>query len=406
MGADGQGKPAPPPSPTLATRAVHVAREGAPLGPNGERAGTAPLHQTANFVYEDAGGAAKAAAGAAFIYSRHGNPTTDGFARAVAELEGAEAGLAFASGMAAVSTAVLALASGNGAGEVLASEGIYGGSTELLTELGPRFGVGARFAPAWDVRAVEAAMTPATKVLLVETLSNPLLRVPDLRALAALAHARGAKLVVDSTFTSPVLVRPLEHGVDVVVHSASKYLSGHGDVIGGVAVGTRGALEPVKRVRTLLGGTMDPFAAWLALRGLRTLPLRIERQCATAARLAAVLAKLPAVKAVHYPGLPSHPDHARAVATLAAPGAMISLQLADGAAARRFYDRVRVFTRAASLGEVVSLVTHPATFSHGGLPPEERARLGIDEGLLRLSVGVEDAGDLENDLRQALEAGT
>jgi methionine-gamma-lyase len=406
MGADGQGKPAPPPSPTLATRAVHVAREGAPLGPNGERAGTAPLHQTANFVYEDAGGAAKAAAGAAFIYSRHGNPTTDGFARAVAELEGAEAGLAFASGMAAVSTAVLALASGNGAGEVLASEGIYGGSTELLTDLGPRFGVGARFAPAWDVRAVEAAMTPATKVLLVETLSNPLLRVPDLRALAALAHARGAKLIVDSTFTSPVLVRPLEHGVDVVVHSASKYLSGHGDVIGGVAVGTRGALEPVKRVRTLLGGTMDPFAAWLALRGLRTLPLRIERQCATAARLAAVLAKLPAVKAVHYPGLPSHPDHARAVATLAAPGAMISLQLADGAAARRFYDRVRVFTRAASLGEVVSLVTHPATFSHGGLPPEERARLGIDEGLLRLSVGVEDAGDLENDLRQALEART
>lgn len=403
MGADGKGKPTPPPSPTLATRAVHVAREGAPLGPNGERAGTAPLHQTANFVYEDAGGAAQAAAGAAFIYSRHGNPTTDGFARAVADLEGAESGLAFASGMAAVSTAVLALAAG---GEVLASEGIYGGSTELLTDLGPRFGVGARFAPAWDVRAVEAAMRPATKVLLVETLSNPLLRIPDLRALAALAHARGAKLVVDSTFTSPVLVRPLEHGVNVVVHSASKYLSGHGDVIGGVAVGARDALEPVKRVRTLLGGTMDPFAAWLALRGLRTLPLRIERQCATAARLAAALAKLPAVKAVHYPGLPSHPDHARAAATLAAPGAMISLQLADGAAARRFYDRVRVFTRAASLGEVVSLVTHPATFSHGGLPPEERARLGIDEGLVRLSVGVEDAGDLENDLRQALEAGT
>jgi methionine-gamma-lyase len=403
MGGAGQGKPAPPPSPTLATRAVHVAREGAPLGPNGERAGTAPLHQTANFVYDDAGGAAQAAAGAAFIYSRHGNPTTDGFARAVADLEGAEAGLAFASGMAAVSTAVLAWAAG---GEVLASEGIYGGSTELLTELGPRFGVSARFAPAWDTRAVEAAMSATTKVVLVETLSNPLLRVPDLRALAAVARARGAKLVVDSTFTSPVLMRPLEHGADVVVHSASKYLSGHGDVIGGVAVGARATLEPVRRMRTLLGGTMDPFAAWLALRGLRTLPLRLERQCATAARLAAALATMPAVKAVHYPGLPSHPDHRRALATLAAPGAMISLQLTDGAAARRFYDRVRVFTRAASLGEVVSLVTHPATFSHGGLPPEERARLGIDEGLVRLSVGVEDAGDLENDLRQALEAGT
>jgi methionine-gamma-lyase len=402
MGADGQGKSPPAPSPTLATRAVHVAREGAPLGPHGERAGTAALHQTANYVYDDAGAAAQAAAGAAFIYSRHGNPTTDGFARAVADLEGAEGGLAFASGMAAVSSAVLAYAAGGG-GEVLASEGIYGGSTELLTGLGPRFGVTARFTPAWDVRAVEAAIGPATKVLLVETLSNPLLRVPDLRALAALTSARGVKLVVDSTFTSPVLVRPLAHGADVVVHSASKYISGHGDVIGGVAVGTWADLEPVLRVRTLLGGSMDPFAAWLAVRGMRTLPLRIERQCATAARLAAVLATLPAVKAVHYPGLKGHPDHERAAATLAAPGAMISIQLADGAAARRFYDRVRVFTRAASLGEVVSLVTHPATFSHGGLPPEERARLGIDEGLLRLSVGIEDADDLEADLRQALE---
>jgi cystathionine beta-lyase/cystathionine gamma-synthase len=159
-------------------------------------------------------------------------------------------------------------------------------------------------------------------------------------------------------------------------------------------------------MRTLLGGSMDPFAAWLALRGLRTLPLRVERQCATAARLAVMLEALPrtAVRAVHYPGLPSHPDHRTAAAMLAASGAMITLQLADGEAARRFYDRVRVFTRAASLGEVVSLVTHPATFSHGGLAPEERARLGIDDGLVRLSVGIEDAADLEADLRQALGA--
>jgi methionine-gamma-lyase len=401
MGADGQGKPAPSALPALATRAVHAAREGAPLGPHGERSATAPLHQTANFVYDDAAGAAQAAAGAAFIYSRHGNPTTDGFARAVAELEGAEAGLAFASGMAAVSTAVLASAQG---AEVLAAEGIYGGSTELLTDLGPRLGVRARFAPAWDVRAVEAAIGPATKVLLVETVSNPLLRVPDLRALAKLARARGLTFIVDSTFTSPCLVRPLEHGADLVVHSVSKYLSGHGDVIGGVAVGRAAVLEPLRRLRTLLGGSMDPFAAWLALRGLRTLPLRVERQCATAAHLAQVLATLPdvGVRVVHYPGLKTHPDHATAASTLAAPGAMITLQLADGAAARRFYDRVRVFTRAASLGEVVSLVTHPATFSHGGLAPEERARLGIDEGLVRLSVGIEDVRDLEADLRRAL----
>lgn len=401
---DGQAKRAPPPSSNLATRAVHVARESGPLGPHGERAGTAPLHQTANYVYADAAAAAQAAAGAAFIYSRHGNPTVEGFARAVAELEGAAGGLAFASGMAAVSTAVFAHAAGGGGVQVLAAEGIYGGSTELLTGLGPRFGVRARFVPAWDLAAVEAAIGPDTKVLLVETLSNPLLRVPDLRALAHLARARGLTFVVDSTFTTPCLVRPLALGADLVVHSVSKYLSGHGDVIGGVAVGSAAALEPVRQLRTMLGGSMDPFAAWLALRGLRTLPLRLERQCANAARLAAMLVTLPGVRAVHYPGLAHHPDHGLAAATLAASGAMIALQLDGGAAARRFYDRVRVFARAASLGEVVSLVTHPASFSHGGVPPEERARLGIDEGLVRLSVGIEDVADLEADLRQALGA--
>jgi cystathionine beta-lyase/cystathionine gamma-synthase len=378
---------------------VHVAREGAPLGPHGERPASPALYQTANYVYADADGAAHAARGESFIYTRHGNPTIEAFARAIAELEGAEAGLAFASGMAAVATAIFASAAG---GEVLAAEGIYGGTTELLTGMGPRFGVRARFAPAWDLAAVEAAVGPQTKVLLVETLSNPLLRVPDLRALGALARRRGLTFIVDSTFTTPCLVRPLAVGADLVLHSVSKYLSGHGDVIGGVAVGRAEVLAPVRAARTLLGGNMDPFAAWLALRGLRTLPLRLQRQCESAVLLAAVLETLPGVRRVHHPSLPQHPDHAIARAQLAAPGAMITVQLADGAAARRFYDRVRVFSRAASLGEIVSLVTHPATFSHGGLPPEERARLGIDEGLLRLSIGIEDVADLEADLRQAL----
>jgi cystathionine beta-lyase/cystathionine gamma-synthase len=402
MGADGKAKPPPStPEAGLATRAVHLAREGAPLGPHGERPASPALYQTANYVYADAEGAARAAAGESFLYSRHGNPTVDAFAGAVAALEGAEAGLAFASGMAAVASAVFASAAGAGA-TVLAAEGIYGGTTELLTGMGPRFGVHARFVPTWDLAAVAAAVDATTKVLLVETLSNPLLRVADLRALAALARARGLTFIVDSTFTTPCLVRPLALGADLVVHSASKYLSGHGDVIGGVVAGAAAALAPLRRARTLLGGSMDPFAAWLALRGLRTLPLRLERQCASAARLAAVLATLPAVRAVHHPSLPGHPDHAIARAQLAAAGAMITVQLADGAAARRFYDRVRVFARAASLGEIVSLVTHPASFSHGSLPPEERARLGIDEGLLRLSIGIEDVGDLEADLRQAL----
>lgn len=391
----------PPPAPGLATRAVHTAREGAALGPHGERPHTPPLHQTTNYVYEDAAGASHAAGGRSFIYSRHGNPTTDGFASAVADLEGAEAGLAFASGMAAVATALLA-AAGSAGVEVLAAEGIYGGSTDLLTTMGPRMGIRTRSVPAWDLGAVEAAIGRDTKVLLVETMSNPLLRVPDLRALGNLSRARGVLLVVDSTFTSPYLVRPLEHGAHLVVHSVSKYLSGHGDVIGGVVVGSAAALEPVRQVRTLMGGTMDPFAAWLALRGLRTLALRMERQCASAARLATVLEKLPGVRAVHHPALASHPDRQIAASLLAAPGAMITIQLADATAARRFYDRVRLFSRAASLGEVASLVTHPATFSHAGLTPQERARLGIDEGLLRLSVGIEDVADLEADLRQAL----
>jgi cystathionine beta-lyase/cystathionine gamma-synthase len=402
MGADGKARPPSSPTrPGLATRAVHVAREGAALGPHGERPATAALYQTANYLYPDAEGAASAARGDAFLYTRQGNPTTDAFARAVAELEGAEAGLCFASGMAAVATALFATAAG---GEVLASEGIYGGTTELLTHLGPRFGLRARSAPAWDTAAFTAAVRPDTKVLLVETLSNPLLRVPDLRALGDLARSRGLTLIVDSTFTSPCLVRPLEQGAHVVLHSASKYLSGHGDVVGGIAVGTATAMGPLRDVRTMLGGNMDPFAAWLALRGLRTLPLRMKRQCESAVLLAAVLETLPGVKRVHHPSLPSHPDHARARTQLEAPGAMIAIQLADGAAARRFYDRIRVFARAASLGEVVSLVTHPTTFSHKGLSAEERARLGIDEGLLRLSVGIEDVADLEADLRQALGA--
>jgi cystathionine beta-lyase/cystathionine gamma-synthase len=404
MSGDGKLNSEPPSSlPAawgLATRAVHAAREGVALGAHGERAGTAPLYQTTNFVYDDAAAAGRAAAGEAYLYARHGNPTTDAFAGAVAALEGAEAGLAFASGMAAVTSTLLATAAG---GEVLASEGIYGGTSEFLANLGARLGLRARAAPAWDTAAFTAAVGPDTKVLLVETLTNPLLRVPDLRALGAFARARGLTLVVDSTFTSPCLVRPLELGAHIVVHSVTKYLSGHGDVVGGVAVGAAAAMAPLRQTRTALGGTMDPFAAWLALRGLRTLPLRMERQCASAARVAAVLATLPAVRRVHYPGLPSHADHARAQATLAAAGGIVTIELADGATARRFYDRIRVFTRAASLGEIVSLVTHPATFSHAALSPDERARLGIDEGLLRLSIGLEDVADLEADLRQALD---
>jgi cystathionine beta-lyase/cystathionine gamma-synthase len=372
------------------------------LGPAGEAPHSVPIYQTSNFVYPDAAAANRAAAGEAFLYARQGNPTNEALERAIADLEGGEAGLIFASGMAAISSVLFACTASGGGGEVVASEGMYGGTTELLRDFGPRHGLTARMVPAWDTGAVQAALSPRTRVLLVETITNPLLRVADLPALAALARSRGLVLIVDSTFATPLLCRPLEHGAHLVIHSVSKYIGGHGDLIGGVAVGSAAMLANVRHHRTLLGGTMDPFCAWLALRGLRTLAVRLERQCATAARLADTLAQLPQVRRVHYPGRPEHPDHDRAARLLAAPGAMVSFELADGAAARRVYDRVRVITRAASLGEVSSLLTHPASFSHKGLPAEERARLGLPDGLLRLSVGLEDAADLADDLRQAI----
>jgi len=370
------------------------------LGPAGEVAHASPLFQSANFVYPDAAGADRAAAGDAYLYSRHGNPTTDALAAAVADLDEAEAGLTFSSGMAAVAAAVFAFATG---GEVLASEGLYGGSVELLSELGPRHGVRARFVPTWHLDAVERAIGPETRMLLVETISNPLLRVADVDGLAALANKHGLTLLVDATFSSPALSRPLSRGATLVVHSVSKYIGGHGDLLGGVAVGSRAAMAKLRPYLTLFGGIMDPFCAWLALRGLRTLSLRVERASANAARLADFLGTQPGVKRVHYPGRADHPDHAIAATALDASGAMISFEVADGAAARLVYDRFEFFVRAASLGEVSSLVTHPASFSHKGIPAAERERLGIGDGVLRLSVGIEDVRDLEADLARALE---
>jgi methionine-gamma-lyase len=370
------------------------------LGPAGESPHAVPLFQNSNFSYPDARAAGQAAEGRAFLYGRHGSPTVSALEAALAALDGGERGLAFASGMAAITAATLGLALPGG--EVLASEGIYGGSTELLDTLGRAHGVEPHFVPAWDTAAVARAITPGTRVLLIETASNPLLRIPDLPALGKLCRQRGVALVVDATISTPLLVRPLEHGAAVVVHSLSKYVGGHGDLIGGIAVGDSATLGKLARQRTLMGAVMDPFCAWLALRGLRTLAVRLPRQCATAAALAPMLARHPRVKAVHYPGLPGHPDRARCRRLLAAPGAMLSFELKGGAAARRFYDRVQVISRAASFGEVTSLLTHPATFSHRGLGPAERARLGIGEGLLRLSVGIEDPVDLEADIRQAL----
>jgi methionine-gamma-lyase len=380
------------------------------LGPAGEAPHGVPIFQGSNFSYPDAAAADAAASGDAFIYARHGNPTGAALEAAMANLEGAERALAFGSGMGALAAALEAAVHRDTDGpgeriELLASDGIYGGSTELVTEIARRCGARTRFVPAWETAVVAAAIGPKTRTLLIETLSNPLLRVPDIARLAQLCRARGVALVVDATATTPLLCRPLQLGANLVVHSLSKYVGGHGDLIGGLVAGDAALMARVHRQRTLGGAVLGPFAAWLALRGLRTLGVRLARQCENAARLARVLARHPNVRAVHHPSLASHPDRARARALFArglAPGALISFSLKTPAAARRFYDRVQIIGRAASFGETNSLLTHPATFSHKGLSAAERARLGIDDSLLRLSVGLEAAADLEADVKQAL----
>ncbi len=372
-----------------------------PIGTAGETSHVVPLFQVSNFSYPDAAAAEEAAEGRAFLYGRHGSPTVAALEAALANLEGAEAALAFGSGMAALGAVLHALGSD---GEVLASAGIYGGSTELIYELARGTSSTARFVPAWDVRAVAASFRPTTRVLLVETFSNPLLRAADLPELAKICQARDVALVVDATISTPLDGWVMRAGANVVVHSLSKYVGGHGDLIGGSCAASAELIAKIRKYRTLGGATLDPFAAWLGLRGLRTLAVRWQRQCETAARLARVLARHPAVREVYYPGLAGHPDRAlaRKLTGTDAPVAVVSFTVKDGKAARKVYDRVRLIARAASFGETNSLLTHPTTFSHRGVPAAERARLGIDDSLLRLSVGLEDARDLEADLKAAL----
>lgn len=388
--------------PGLSTLAVaagsHENRQEA-LGPHGERPHVPPVFLTSNFEYASADGADAAAAGEAYIYSRYANPTVEAFEIAVAQLERAEAACAFASGMGALSATLMALGAG---GSLLVSDGIYGGTTEFVNAIGTQLGMTPSFVPAWNTEAVVAALHARPKVLLVETVSNPLLRVADVPALAAACAKTGTALIVDATFSTACLSRPLEQGATAVVHSASKYLAGHGDVIAGVVAASRAVLTGVTQYRKLVGANLGPFEAFLALRGLRTLPLRMERQCNNAAALASSLAEHPAVQAVHYPGLNSHPDFARAKRLLTCGGAMVTFELANLQAARRFYDRLKVIRRAASLGDVASLVTHPVSFSHKGVPEAVRLASGITDGLLRVSVGIEDAADLLADAKQAL----
>jgi cystathionine gamma-synthase/methionine-gamma-lyase len=390
----------------LTTRAVHAGVSGPEPAPG--RPTAVPIDPSTTFAYASTAELEAVAAGApGYMYARWANPTVAALERAVAELEGAAATVGFGSGMAALHAAVVA--AGIGPGEcVLCADDVYGGTIGLLRHLLIPMGVDVRFADFTRPEALDAALAgPGVKLVMAETMSNPRLRVVDVAALAAKAHAADAKLVVDATFTTPVLLRPLALGADICLHSATKYLSGHGDVLGGV-VSVRQAADAalIERVRRLTGGVLGPFEAWLILRGLRTLPLRVERQSANAAKLAAFLAAHPAMEAVIYPGLAGHPDHALAERQFAGGlyGGMVAFTLKGAGRHATFavLDRLRLCVPATSLGDVTTLVMHPATTSHRDLAPEERQRLGIGENLVRVSVGIEDARDILSDWDQAL----
>ncbi|MGW3385871.1 trans-sulfuration enzyme family protein [Streptomyces cinereoruber] len=383
---------------TLAVHPPHVEVTGSrPLG--------VPLHQGHVFAFDSADALAEGFTSPdAFLYARLGNPTVRTLEDAVARLEGGASGLSFASGMGAVNAVLLSLL-GSGA-HVVAQTCLYGGTYAVLTDLAARWGVHVTYVSGTDPEEVRAALRPETRLLYLETIANPTTRVSDLPALAAVAAEAGVPVAVDNTFASPLLCRPLDHGADVVIHSATKYLAGHADVLGGVAVfKDRELYGRVRRHAVEQGASTDPFAAWLTLRGLQTLSLRVERQCANAAGLAARLAAHPAVAAARHPSLASHPDREVAARLLpAGGGGVVSIDLAGGRdAGRTFVEAVRLASLSVSLGDVKTLVMHPASTSHHQLDAAALAAAGIGAGTVRISVGIEHVEDLWTDLEQALD---
>jgi cystathionine beta-lyase/cystathionine gamma-synthase len=370
-----------------------------------------PVVRSSAFAFDNVHDHAEALGGRVpgYSYSRIDNPTAVAFATKVAALEapGADDVVAepFASGMAAISSVLLGhLAAGD---EVIAPADCYGGTWSLLTRWLPRWGMRPVLVNITDVAAVRAAITPQTRMIYVETIANPTLTVPDLPALVQLAHQADARLVVDSTFATPIICRPLEHGADLVVHSATKFLGGHADATGGVAIGRRAHLGPVREARIDLGGCLAPDEAFLLHRGLETLQLRVVRQSETAAVLAEKLVGHPVVQRVRYPGLPSHPQHGTACQLFRDGlfGSLITMDLHGGrAAGMAFCDALRCVRIASSLGSVHSKVSHAASTSHRQLDDTALVAAGIAPGQVRLSVGVEDQGELLADLRKALDA--
>lgn len=381
----------------LSTRVIHGGQSPDPS----TGAVMPPIYATSTFAQESPG------VHKGLDYGRSHNPTRWALERCVADLESGSAAFAFASGLAAISTVLELADSGS---HIVAGDDMYGGSYRLFERVRRRSaGHNFSYVDLTSTDALLAALRPDTRMVWIETPTNPMLKLADLEAIGAICRERGIISVCDNTFASPIVQRPLEHGIDIVVHSTTKYMNGHSDVIGGVAVvGNAPHQAPWREqlgfLQNAVGAIQGPFDSFLVLRGIKTLALRLERHCASALDLAQWLEREPKVGRVYYPGLESHPQHALAKRQMKGFGGIVSMQLAtDLAGARRFLERCEVFTLAESLGGVESLIEHPALMTHATIPAEQRALLGISDGLIRLSVGVEHVEDLRDDLRRALD---
>ena len=374
----------------FSTDAIHAGQEPDPS----TGAITVPIYQTSTFVQEELG------KHKGYEYARTGNPTRAALERNLAVLERGRFGYAFASGMAAINAMMTLFKAGD---HILAGQNLYGGTFRLFDRVLRDFGLTFSYVDTRRLEAIEKAIQLTTRLLLIETPTNPVMEITDIAAAAQLAHAHGVLLVVDNTFMSPYLQRPLELGADIVIHSTTKYLNGHSDGVGGAVILNDTALaERLKFIQNAAGAILGPFDSWLVLRGVKTLSVRMERHCQNGMAISKFLAAHPKVKHVHYPGLPSHPQHELARKQMTGFGGMIAFETGSLESARKVLKAVRLCALAESLGGVETLISHPASMTHASVPAEERQRVGITDGLVRVSVGIEDVEDLIADLERAL----
>jgi cystathionine beta-lyase/cystathionine gamma-synthase len=376
----------------FATRAIHAGQE------SDARTGAVnvPLYLSSTYAQEEIG------RHKGWEYSRVSNPTRDALEACMASLEGGTSAHAFASGMAAIAALVTLLKTGD---HVVCGENVYGGTPRLFNQITAGYGIEFTYVDTADPEALRGALRPETRLVHIETPTNPLMTLTDIRAVADVCHQHGCELSVDNTFLSPYFQQPIACGADIVMHSTTKYLNGHSDGLGGILVGTTEKhKEQFAFVQKCTGGILSPFEAWLVMRGIKTLPVRMREHDRNGRAIAALLDAHPAVEKVWYPGLATHPQHALACTQMSGFGGMIAFEMGSLERANRFLTQLRVCTLAESLGGVETLISHPATMTHAAIGAEERARLGITDGMVRISVGIEELADLEQDVRQALDA--